>query len=65
MVEIMMMMTGIIVFHEIRERNGDSERREKRETHGQLESNGSCKIFEFFQIQFYGRVVGVVVLPMP
>ena len=59
-----MMMTGIIVFHGIRERDGDSEGRE-RKTHRQLKSYGSRKIFDFFQIQFYRRVVGVVVLPMP
>ena len=64
MVEIMMMTTSIIVFRGIRERNGDSEGREKK-THRQLESYGSCKIFEFFQIQFYGWVVGIVIFPMP
>ena len=37
----------------------------KKETHRQLKSYSPCKIFEFFQIQFYGQVVGIVVLPMP
>jgi hypothetical protein len=65
MVEIMIMMTGIVVFRGFRERNRYSEGREKRKTHRQLKAYGSCKLFEFFQIQFYGRVVGVVVFPMP
>jgi len=55
-VEIMT-MTIIIMFGEERGFRG-----ERKKTHRQLKSYSSCKIFKFFQIQFYRRVVGIVVL---